>query len=135
LSVLELFDPMSWMPKWDEWLQTRGASRFFGFCTAGLLVATIFSYLAGAGFTPYMFHSGLYWVAEIFEDALGAIWAFGAISLWLGMWRFWVRLDKSSSGMKKFWFFLLFFGVWYGAAAYYFAIYRPQISRVRNLMA
>jgi hypothetical protein len=120
---------------WDEWLETRGASIFFGICVAALLAASILSYMARAGFTPYMFHGGLYWVAEILVDALAAIGAFGEISLWLGMWRFWVRLDKSSSGMKKFWFFVLLFGIWYGAAVYYFAIYRPRISRVRNLMA
>ena len=49
--------------------------------------------------------------------------------LWLGMWRYWARLDCSTRMTKRLWFGVLLFGFWYGSCLYYFLLYRPQVRR------
>jgi len=68
--------------------------------------------------------------------AMRLLWAIvgigGTISLfflWFGMWRYWVRLDGSGVLVKRLWFGVLLFGLWWGSCLYYFFVYRPQIAR------
>jgi hypothetical protein len=58
------------------------------------------------------------------EGALGPISIF---FLWIGMWRYWIRLDNSSKMAKGVSFFLLLFGMFYGSVIYYFLVYRSQV--------
>jgi len=46
--------------------------------------------------------------------------------LWLGTWRYWVRLDDSGLWAKRIWFVVLLFGFWCGAVIYYFSVYFPR---------
>jgi len=52
--------------------------------------------------------------------------------LWLGMWRYWVRLDNSGVFTKRIWFVILLFGLCYESCLYYFFVYCPQIARKVN---
>lgn len=137
MDLIELFDPIWWLRKWmtDRWLCSREASIFFKACAIALVTVTAYAYLAAVGFSPKGLHGYVYWAAEISADVLIAAGAFGQIMLWLGMWRFWSLLDTSPPGRKKLWFVVLLFGLWYGGAAYYLAVYRSQIAHSGNQAA
>jgi hypothetical protein len=53
----------------------------------------------------------------------------GMFFLLVGMWWYWAKLDASGKWAKRFWFVVLLFGFWFGAAAYYVCVYLPQIVR------
>jgi hypothetical protein len=53
----------------------------------------------------------------------------GMFFVWVGMWWYWARLDASGKWAKRFWFVVLLFGFWFGAAAYYVCVYLPQVVR------
>lgn len=53
----------------------------------------------------------------------------GMFFLLVGMWWYWAKLDASGKWAKRFWFAVLLFGLWFGAAAYYVCVYLPQIVR------
>ncbi len=55
--------------------------------------------------------------------------AIAILFLWVGMWRYWIRLDDSSVWVKRVWFVILLVGFWYGSVPYYFLVYRPQVIR------
>jgi len=58
------------------------------------------------------------------EAVLGPLSVF---FLWIGMWRYWIRIDNSSRREKIISFILLFVGMFYGAVIYYFFVYRSQV--------
>ena len=43
---------------------------------------------------------------------LGPVGPIALFFLWFSMWRYWVPLDRSSSGTKRFWFLVPLFGFW-----------------------
>jgi hypothetical protein len=49
------------------------------------------------------------------------------------MWKFWIARNEGSRLHKRVWFVLLLFGVWYGALAYYLAVYLPNRRRAFEL--
>ena len=51
-----------------------------------------------------------------------------ALYLWIGMGWYWLRLDRSGSSAKKFWFVILLLLNWVGAIVYYLARYRRAVS-------
>jgi hypothetical protein len=51
------------------------------------------------------------------------------VAQYLGMWRYWLRLDHSAARKKKVWFFILLFGLQVGSTAYFFMVYLPQVNQ------
>jgi hypothetical protein len=78
------------------------------------------------------YRGGLFAQDGAFVDVLGVIvgvtGAAAALYLWVGMGWYWLRLDRSASSAKKFWFVVLLLLNWVGAIAYYFAVYRRSAS-------
>jgi len=117
--------PMSWFSPWnwfsDEWLTTRQAAKLFFVAT--LLVLAV---------TPQAFG----WVnplkmpmwERIPWSILSMLGVLALFFLWVGMWRYWARLDYSTLATKRIWFFILLFGFWYGSCLYYYCAYRPQVG-------
>lgn len=110
----------------DEWLVSRQAATLF-------LVSVPFI----LALTPFL----LGWVTvtnpTIWMNVLGAIIGVaGPIALfflWLGMWRYWMRLDDSTVVAKRIWFAVLLVGLCYGSILYFFLVYRPQlIARAKS---
>jgi hypothetical protein len=48
--------------------------------------------------------------------------------LWFGMWFYWARLDKAAVWVKRVWFVILLFGLWYGSILYCLLVYLPQVA-------
>jgi hypothetical protein len=59
----------------------------------------------------------------------GASAAFGAFSLWAGMWIFWITCDDAPKKLRALWFFVLLIGLFYGAVLYYLLAYLPLVRR------
>jgi len=107
----------------DRWLVTRKGMNWFLACV-----------IAAALTTPIAF--GILRPSAIVEPwgfLIGLLAVPGAVCtlfLWFGMWAFWTRLDNSSRRARNISFFVLFFGVWFGAILYFFYSYRPQVNRI-----
>ena len=111
----------------DEWLVTRQASVLFFLSTLCVVIYTFaFSRL---DLTMMSFWNRLPWGILVL---LGPI---AIVFLWLGMWRYWVRIDGSSVWVKRLWFLALLFGMWYGACLYYLVVYLPQVLFKRRAEA
>jgi hypothetical protein len=63
---------------------------------------------------------------------LGALAAIGSVFIWLGMWRYWVRIDNSRPWIKRIWFVVLLIGFSWGSCLYYFFGYLPEFLRRRR---
>ena len=112
--------PFSWFN--DEWLLTRRAVKLFLAAAIILVVST--PLLWGLVDVKRMsFWTRLPW------GCIGLLCPVALIFLWAGMWRYWIRLDDSTTWTKRVWFVVLLVGFWYGSFAYYFLVYRPQVLR------
>ena len=114
--------PSSWLR--DDWLISRRISMLF-FLSA-LLVLAMTPIFQGVDTTKMTFWHRLPW------GILGIVGPFGMFFLWLGMWRYWVRIDNSSAWLKRIWFVILVIGFWWGSVFYYFLAYLPQMIRLRK---
>jgi hypothetical protein len=56
----------------------------------------------------------------------------------VGMWSYWLRVDRSTRKLKRLWFFVLLVGFWYGSILYFLLKYlwidkrvmgKPQFER------
>jgi hypothetical protein len=65
---------------------------------------------------------------QILGGALGLVGGPAALVLWYGMVVFCVREDQSAVSSKVFWFILFFATGPFGAAIYFFTIYRKKIE-------
>lgn len=109
----------------DEWLVSTQASRLF--LIAALCVIALLPFFLGLVDPDQMsFWRRLPW------GLLGIVGPVSIFFLWIGMWRYWIRIDDSSVWSKRGSFLLLLLGVWYGATIYYFFFYLPQTSQKRN---
>jgi signal transduction histidine kinase len=95
------------------------------FLSALLVIAMTFIF-SGVDTNKMTFWQRLPW------GILGILIPFGMLFLWLGMWRYWVRIDRSSRWLKRIWFVVLLIGFWWGSVLYYFLAYLPQMIRRRE---
>jgi hypothetical protein len=113
LAIFEMFK--------DEWLTCRQAGVLF-FISAVLVAA--FQPLLHVAAAPSSSA-----VQRVAHSGLGVVLAISTLFLWVGMWRYWVRIDASSKPSKTFWFIVLLFGFWYGSALYFLFVYLPQFMQ------
>jgi uncharacterized BrkB/YihY/UPF0761 family membrane protein len=115
--------PTSWLK--DDWLVSRVSTVAF-FLSVLAVIALTPIFLGTIDTTKMTFWQRLPW------GLLGIFGPVGLIFLWLGMWRYWVRLDNSRRWVKRIWFFVLLVGFWWGSCLYYFLAYLPQVLRRRE---
>ena len=111
----------------NDWLISRLSTALF-FVSAVLVIAMTPVFL-GLDTTKMTFWQRLPW------GILGIVGPLGIIFLWLGMWRYWVRLDNSKVWIKRISFIVLLLGFWWGSCLYYFFAYLPQVIRRRRAEA
>jgi hypothetical protein len=70
---------------------------------------------------------------QILGGALGVLGAPAGLIIWFGMVMFCVREDRASS--KLFWFVLFFATAWFGAAIYFFVVYRKQFEQASSCLS
>jgi len=110
----------------DNWIQTQQAVRLF--------VAAIVLVL---GLTAIeVSHIDIERTSLLLRLPLTIVGLLGILSLfflWIGMWRYWIRLDSSRTWPKRISFALLLLGFWYGACVYCLLIYIPQVNSKRTI--
>jgi hypothetical protein len=115
-----------WRGPSDDWLLSRQAAALFCLsAVSSLAIAPIllgWVHLARMSFWPR-----LPW------EVLGIVGAIALVTLYFGMWVYWVRLDDSGKWTKRVWFLVLLLGPWYGSCAYCFAVYLPLVLRKRQM--
>jgi hypothetical protein len=66
-------------------------------------------------------------VLRVLGGVVGIVGAPASIVIWFGMVAYCLREDRSPVGVKVFWFVLFFTTAIFGAAAYFFKVYRRQV--------
>ncbi len=112
----------------DEWFATSRAFLLFFVCSilTLALVPVFLGRISGREASRWL---------ELFWGTIGVLGAPATLFLWIGMWRYWARLDRSSRWAKRLWFTVLLIGFWYGSVLYCYLVYLPQIrgkARQRN---
>jgi hypothetical protein len=94
----------------------------------------------------------LFWVTDSSEGALeravaaskflqytvasiGAVGAAGTLLLYVSMWYFLIRVDRSSKWFKRASFLLLLVGLIYGGLIYYLLVYLRQVASIKRMGA
>jgi uncharacterized BrkB/YihY/UPF0761 family membrane protein len=106
----------------DEWLVTRQAAKLF-FLSAILLLSITPVFLGWIDTSKMTFWMRLPW------GILGVRGTIALFFLWLGMWRYWLRIDDSRAWVKRIWFLILLIGFCWGSFLYFFSVYLPQAIR------
>ena len=70
---------------------------------------------------------------RVLGGALGVLGAPASLIIWFGMLIFCIREDRSTLGEKIFWFVVFFIAAWFGAAVYFFMVYRKEIRTATAL--
>jgi hypothetical protein len=104
----------------DDWIVSRQAARLFLVSVPFILALTpfLFGWVNFTRMTIWM---------QIAGGVVGVTGPIASFFLWLGMWRYWMRLDRSKALRKRMWFVILLIGFEYGSVLYYFCVYRPQV--------
>lgn len=103
-------------------LSPNGSHIYLAASVLALLVTPIV-----LGFVaPFSFGPAILW------NLVGAFGALGAVTIFFGMWRFWIAHDSSAKRTKRLWFFVLVFSLWIGASLYCWSVYLPQAKAVRK---
>jgi hypothetical protein len=113
---------MIWTWFKDNWLITRQAAKLFAVSTA-LVLALTPVFLGKVDTSRMSFWTRLPW------GILGILGPIALFFLWFGMWRYWVRIDRSPIWTKRMWFVVLLIGFWWGSCLYCFFAYLPQVIR------
>ncbi len=106
----------------DNWLASPTAVKFF-------LISTIFVVASIPLAEGWIDITKTTLGIRLPLTILAILGTIAILSLWIGMWLYWIRLDGSGIWAKRAWFFVLLVGFWYGAVPYYFFVYRPQVTR------
>jgi len=104
----------------DEWLTSRTASRLFAASSVIILLIVTpiwFGYVEVPDNT---------FLENLLLGVSGVAGTLGIFFLWGGMWRYWIQRDRSTPAVKRIWFIILLFGIWYGAILYYLLAYLPR---------
>lgn len=105
----------------DQWFFGRSARALFFVSTLLVISVTWILWVVELGHLPF-------WPNLI----VGLVGIGGTLSiffLWIGMWRYWTRIDASSRWVKRLWFLILLIGFCWGAVLYCYVIYLPQSGK------
>jgi succinate dehydrogenase hydrophobic anchor subunit len=110
----------------DDWLVSRAAGILFAVSAFIVLALTPLS--LGVASVPDTL------AGTMFVAILGIVGALSIFFVWMGMWRYWVRIDRSKPALKRLSFVVLLVGFWYGAILYfiYQYLWRDRRMRLRN---
>jgi hypothetical protein len=110
-----------WKKLRDDWIVKPRAAVVFLVCSVFVLVLipVFFGHISQGGSVA----------RQIFWGAVGAIGAPATLFLWIGMWRYWARVDASRNWAKRRWFAVMLVGFWYGSVLYCYFVYLPQVRR------
>jgi hypothetical protein len=118
--MIPLFSSL-WDRVGDRWLASKAACVLFALSSLAVTLMTV------AFALELVRDSGPF--SETLWGAAGVFAALSVFFLWSGMWRFWTKLDHSSSFARRCWFVVMLIGFWYGAILYFLFVYIPHVGR------
>ncbi|MGH9790674.1 MAG: hypothetical protein ACRD5W_05640 [Candidatus Acidiferrales bacterium] len=95
----------------DDWLMTRRACWLF-------ITSTFFVLALTPVFLGWIDADNITLAERVMFGVLGIAGSVSLFFLWIGMWRFWVRVDQSPAMARKLWFLDLLRGFWWGSCVY-----------------
>ena len=114
--------PLGLWNRFDEqWIGTRRAALLFLIASFFVLslVPVFFGWVQPSKSSPSNFIWGV----------VGVLGSISIFFLWIGMWKYWARLDRSGRWAKRLWFIVMLVGFWDGSCLYCWCIYLPQVIR------
>ena len=110
-----------WVTK--ECLTSRAARILFAASAVTIIAATALYFDSAVTFE----REGL--VSQASYAVVGILIPAGVFLLWDGMRQYWLRCDPSPEAIHKRYFWIMLFGLWYGALIYYGLVYLPNTTR------
>ncbi len=112
--------------KWvsDDWLTKKPAQVLFGASAVVIIAVTA----AAFEFDFFSQTEGML-LHKVFLGCVGVVTPVSVFFLWDGMKQFWLRCDQSSKAFRRFTFWLMLLGLWYGALIYYLIVYLPRTRK------
>jgi hypothetical protein len=115
--------------KMAQWLRTNKANKLFLYSAwVVVCMGIFFIFMMTPWFDRIDKVPGYDFLLRVLGGALGVVGAPASLILLLGMAVFCLREDRSPIGTKIIWFVLFFATACFGAAAYFFSVYRKQVS-------
>lgn len=106
----------------DDWLITRQATKLFFVCTIFVLALTpVFLGKIDPSHMPF-------W-ARLSLSFFGVVGTIALFFVWIGMLKYWIRIDQSGKWSRRLSLAVLTLGLWWGACLYCWAVYLPQVLR------
>ncbi len=114
----------------DEFIISKRSAVLFGVST--LLTAAVTAMLIAMNQHGVNDTNGLPFRLRLPIGIIGMLGTVGTIHIFFGMWTYWARLDRSGKVSRRMWFVILLLGWWFASCLYYYAVYLPQVIRVRE---
>jgi hypothetical protein len=112
----------------SKWLKTEQAQTLFFYCSWVVMCMGVF---VAFMFTPWFqrvdSQPNVDLILRALGGALGVTGVPASLIIWFGMAAFCIRVDRSSLSTKVVWFVIFFATASFGAAAYFFWVYRRLV--------
>ena len=119
-----------------SWLRSEKAQRLFSWSAWIVVgVAAFMSFMLTPWFQQVESIRGGVLGLRLLGAPLGVVGAPATLILLFGMMAFCVREDRSPPSSKILWFVVFFATAFFGAAVYFFAVYRKQVHGASALAA
>ena len=116
------------------WLRSEKASALFLYSACAVVCIGLFMLFM---LTPWFPETAAMRKGElllrILGGVLGVLGAPASLVIWIGMTVYCARNDHSPIGVKTFWFILFFTTAWFGAAVYFFTVYKRDVHAAKLL--
>jgi hypothetical protein len=116
------------------WLRSEKASALFLYSAWVVVCAGLFMLFM---LTPWFSEIEAMRKGElllrILGGVLGVLGAPASLVIWSGMVVYCASNDSSAAGTKIFWFIVFFTTAWFGAAVYFFSVYKRDVHAARLL--
>jgi hypothetical protein len=112
-----------------QWLQSGKANTLFLYSARVVMCMGAFMiFMLTPWFSQIEAIPKIQLLLRVLGGALGIVGVPASLVIWFGMVIFCVRDDRSPISTKIFWFILFFATAWFGAAAYFFKVYKKQVA-------
>jgi hypothetical protein len=113
----------------SRWLRSQKAFSLFRYAAWGVVCMGLFmAFMLTPWFSQIAGMPRGELLLRILGGTLGVLGAPASLVLWFGMLAFCVREDDSPTSTKIFWFVVFFVFAFFGAAVYFFSVYRKQVQ-------
>jgi hypothetical protein len=119
-----------------QWLRSNKARTLFAYSSWAVVCVGLFMiFMWSPWFQQFETMPRGEIILRVLGGAVGIVGAPASLVIWFGMVVFCVREDRSPARVKVLWFVLFFTTAIFGAAAYFFKVYRKQVGGATTVAA